>query len=151
MESVSDNEFYLVKSVVLPEVFLKVMDVKRLLSSGKISSVNEAVRVVGISRSAYYKYRDSILPFYETTAGYVVTLTFVIENLPGTLAAILACFAMQHANVLTINQGIPINGLADLSVSLETREMDGTLGDLMNQLAKVTGVRSHRILARGDE
>ncbi len=147
----SDNEFYLVKSMVLPEVFLKVMEVKRLLSSGKSSSVNEAVREVGISRSAYYKYRDSILPFYETTAGYVVTLTFVIENLPGTLAAILSCFAQQHANVLTINQGIPINGLADLSVSLETRDMYCTLGELMNQLSKITGVRSHRILARGDE
>ncbi len=151
METVSDNEFYLVKSVVLPEVFLKVMEVKRLLSSGKSFSVNEAVRVVGISRRAYYKYRDSILPFYETTAGYVVTLTFVIENLPGILAAILSCFAEQHVNVLTINQGIPINGLADLSVSLETREMYGTLSDLMNRLAKITGVRSHRILARGDE
>lgn len=147
----AENEFYLVKSAVLPEVFLKVMEVKRLLSSGKCSSVNEAVRVVGISRSAFYKYRDSILPFYETTAGYVVTLSFVVENLPGVLAAVLACLAEQHVNVLTINQGIPINGLADLSVSLETREMSGTLAELIARLSKISGVRSHRILARGDE
>lgn len=147
----ADSEYFLVKSEVLPEVFLKVMEVKRLLSSGNASSVNEAVRLVGLSRSAYYKYRDSILPFYETSAGYVVTLTLVIENLPGILASILSCFAEYHANVLTINQGIPINGLADLSVSLETREMTADLSEVINQLSRITGVRSHRILAREDD
>lgn len=147
----SENEYYLVKSEVLPEVFIKVMDVKRLLSSGRASSVNEAVKLVGISRSAYYKYRDSILPFYETTAGYVVTLSFVIENLAGILAAILACLAEHKANVLTINQGIPINGLADLTVSLETRDLTASLADIMQQLGKIAGVRTHHILARGDE
>lgn len=147
----TDSEYFLVKSEVLPEVFLKVMEVKRLLSSGNASSVNEAVRLVGLSRSAYYKYRDSILPFYETSTGYVVTLTLVIENLPGILASILACFAEYHANVLTINQGIPINGLADLSVSLETREMVADLSELISHLSRITGVRSHRILAREDD
>lgn len=147
----SDSEYFLVRSEVLPEVFLKVMEVKRLLSSGNAASVNEAVRLVGLSRSAYYKYRDSILPFYEISAGYVVTLTLVVENLPGVLASILACFAEHKANVLTINQGIPINGLADLSVSLETREMNSTLSDLMHHLGRITGVRSHRILAREDD
>lgn len=147
----ADSEYFLVKSEVLPEVFLKVMEVKRLLSSGNASSVNEAVRLVGLSRSAYYKYRDSILPFYETSAGYVVTLMLVIENLPGILASILSCFAEYHANVLTINQGIPINGLADLSVSLETREMTADLSEVINQLGRITGVRSHRILAREDD
>lgn len=147
----TDSEFYLVRSEVLPEVFLKVMEVKRLLSSGNVSSVNEAVRIIGISRSAYYKYRDSILPFYETSTGFVVTLSLLIENLPGILASILSCFAEYHANVLTINQGIPVNGLADISVSIETREMTAELSVLVQHLGRIPGVRSHRILARGDD
>jgi len=148
---ISDNEYYLVKAEVLPEVFLKVMEVKRLLSSGKAASVNEAVRVAGLSRSAYYKYRDSILPFYETSAGHVVTLSFVIENLPGVLAGILSCLAGVKANVLTINQGIPVNGLADLSVSIETYHLTADFGELMSQLGRIPGVKTHRILARGEE
>jgi chorismate mutase len=143
-----EGEFFLVKAEVLPEVFLKVMEVKRLLSAGKADSVNEAVQRVGISRSAYYKYKDSLFPFYETSRGRIVTVMFVIEDFPGILSGIINCLADAKANILTINQNIPINGLADVTVSVETDRMKTSLEELMDRLGAIQGVRRHRIMAR---
>ena len=143
-----DSEYYLVKSDMLPEVFTKVMAVKRLLNSGKADSVNEAVQKVGLSRSAYYKYKDAVLPFYETSRGRLVTLIFAVENFTGILSGIINCMADARANVLTINQNIPINGLADVSISIETDKMSVGLETLLDQLGRIPGVRSYRILAR---
>ncbi len=142
------SEFYLIKSDVLPEVFTKVMEVKHLLSSGRASSVNEAVHMVDLSRSAFYKYKDSILPFYETSRGKLVTIVFVVEDFPGILSGIVNAMAAAKANILTINQNIPINGLADVSIVIETDTMVKPLEELIIDLARIPGVRSHRILAR---
>ena len=144
----SDSEYFLVKSDMLPEVFIKVMQVKRLLSSGKADSVNEAVQRIGLSRSAYYKYKDAVLPFYETSKGRMVTLVFAVENFPGILSGIINCMARVKANILTINQNIPINGLADVSISLETDRMTVSLESLVDELGRIPGVRSYQILAR---
>jgi chorismate mutase len=144
----TDCEFYLVKSDMLPDVFVKVMAVKRLLNSGKADSVNEACLKIGLSRSAYYKYKDAVLPFYETSRGRMVTLIFAVENFPGILSGIINALAKAKANVLTINQNIPINGLADVSISIETEQMTSDLENLLDELGKIPGVRSHRILAR---
>ncbi len=144
----SDIEYYLVKAEMLPEVFCKVMAVKRLLSSGKAVSINEAVKRIGLSRSAYYKYKDAVLPFYETTQGRLVTLIFTVENFPGILSGIINSLANAKANVLTINQNIPINGLADVSVSIETDRMNTKIKNLLDNLERIPGVRSCRMLAR---
>ena len=144
----TDSEFFLVKSDMLPEVFIKVMAVKRLLNSGKADSVNEAVQKIGLSRSAYYKYKDAVMPFYETSRGRLVTLIFAVENFPGILSGIINCMASVKANILTINQNIPINGLADVSISVETDRMTVDLENLLDELGRIPGVRSHRILAR---
>jgi chorismate mutase len=142
------DEFYLIKSDVLPEVFTKVMEVKRLLSSKQVSSVNEAVKLVGLSRSAFYKYRESVMPFYETSRGKLMTIVFVVEDFPGILSGIINSLAKANANILTINQNIPINGLADVSIVIETNVLNIPLEDLVICLSKIPGVRSHRILAR---
>lgn len=143
-----NSEFFLVKADVLPDVFNKVMAVKRLLSTGKADSVNVACNTVGLSRSAYYKYKDAVLPFYETSRGRMVTLIFAVENFPGILSGIINALAKVKANVLTINQNIPINGLADVSISIETDRMTQTLEKLLEDLGKIPGVRSYKILAR---
>lgn len=143
-----ESEYYLVKSDMLPEVFIKVMAVKRLLSSGKADSVNEAVQKIGLSRSAYYKYKDAVLPFYETSRGRLVTLIFAVENFPGILSGIINCMARARANILTINQNIPINGLADVSISIETEKLTVDLKKLLDEIGRIPGVRSYRILAR---
>jgi len=143
-----EDEFFLVKAEVLPEVFVKVMDVKRLLSAGKADSVNEAVQRVGISRSAYYKYKDSLFPFYETSRVRIVTVLFAIEDFPGILSGIINCLADAKASILTINQNIPINGLADVSVAIETDRMTSSLEAMMDRIGDIPGVRKQQIMAR---
>ncbi len=141
-------EYYLVDRRVLPEVFIKVMEVKQRLNTGESVSVNEAVRKTGLSRSAYYKYKDSVMPFYEATSGKKVTLLITVENFQGILSSIITIIADSHANILTINQNIPINGLADISISIETVSMFGTVDDIMKDIAKLAGVRKCEILSR---
>ena len=142
------TEYYLVDKKVLPEVFLKVMDVKHKLNIGESASVNEAVKKVGLSRSAYYKYKDSVLPFFEATNGKKVTLLITVENFQGILSSILNVVATSKANILTINQNIPINGLADISISLETASMFGSVEDIMSDIKRIAGVRTCTVLSR---
>ncbi|MDD2393090.1 MAG: ACT domain-containing protein [Eubacteriales bacterium] len=142
------TEYYLIKSDILPEVFTKVMEVKRLLGLGKATSVNQAVKMVDLSRSAYYKYKDSILPFYETSRGKLVTVIFMVEDFPGILSGIVNALADANANILTINQNIPINGLADVSIVIETDKLNTELEYLLTDIERIPGVRSYKILAR---
>ena len=142
------TKFLLVDSSVLPEVFIKVMEVKSILTKNPAKAVNEAVKEVGISRSAYYKYKDYILPFYETSLGKVITLFFVLEDFSGILSRIISEIALAKANILTINQNIPINGLADVTISIETDEMVMDIKELMDKLGKIEGIRRQEILAR---
>lgn len=143
-----ESVFFLVDSYILPEVFSKVIEVKKILSFGKIKTVNDAVKEVGISRSAYYKYKDYVFPFYETSRGKVLTLFFVVEDFSGILSSIIDKIASAKANILTINQNIPINGLADVTVSIETFEMKDDMQALMTEIGKIEGVRRYEILAR---
>lgn len=142
------STFLLVDSSVLPDVFIKVMEVKKILSKGIVKTVNDAVREVGISRSAYYKYKDYVFPFYETSRGKVITLLFVVEDFSGILSHIINEIAYAKANILTINQNIPINGLADVTISIETTGMVKDIKELMDEISKIEGVRKHDILAR---
>ena len=141
-------EYYLVDKKVLPEVFIKVMEVKQRLNTGESSSVNEAVRKTGLSRSAYYKYKDSVLPFYEANNGKKVTLLITVENFQGILSSIINVISATKASILTINQNIPINGLADISISLDTASMFGSVEDIMNDINRIAGVRNCRVLSR---
>ena len=143
-----ESVFFLVDSFILPDVFAKVIEVKKILSFGKIKTVNDAVKEVGISRSAYYKYKDYVFPFYETSRGKVLTLFFVVEDFSGILSSIINKIAAANANILTINQNIPINGLADVTVSIETFEMKNDMQSLMAEIDKVEGVKRSEILAR---
>ncbi|HHW47984.1 MAG TPA: ACT domain-containing protein [Clostridiaceae bacterium] len=143
-----DSTYLLVDASVLPDVFTKVIEVKKILSKGIVKTVNEAVKEVGISRSAYYKYKDSVFPFYETSRGKVITLLFVVEDFSGILSRIINEIALAKANILTINQNIPINGLADVTISIETAGMVKDIKELMDEIGKIEGVRKHEILAR---
>ena len=143
-----NSTYFLVDASVLPEVFSKVIEVKKILSIGSVKAVNEAVKEAKLSRSAYYKYKDYVFPFYETTRGKVVTLFFVVEDFSGILSRIINQIAVAKANILTINQNIPINGLADVTISIETEEMVKGLEELMDEINAIEGVRRQEILAR---
>ena len=124
------------------------MEVKQRLNTGESSSVNEAVRKTGLSRSAYYKYKDSVLPFFEATNGKKVTLLITVENFQGILSSIINVISATKASILTINQNIPINGLADISISLDTASMFGSVEDIMNDINRIAGVRNCTVLSR---
>lgn len=143
-----DKNFYIIDKNVLPEIFLKVMDVKNLLESGREKTVQEAVSKVGISRSAFYKYRDAVFPLYENTRGKTVTFATNLDDTKGVLSCVLNGIASAGANILTINQNIPINGIAMVTISIETDAMDRDLGCLVEELQQINGVQTFKIIAR---
>ncbi len=143
-----DKNYYIVDKSVLPEIFLKVMDVKNLLESKKEKTVQDAVNRVGISRSAFYKYRDAVHPLYENTRGKTVTISLNLDHTSGLLSSVLTAVAAEGANILTINQTIPINGIAHVTLSIETNEMHGELSRLMARIESLGGVQSAKIIAR---
>ncbi|HCT65370.1 MAG TPA: ACT domain-containing protein [Lachnospiraceae bacterium] len=143
-----DKNFYIIDKNVLPEIFLKVMDVKNLLESGREKTVQEAVSKVGISRSAFYKYRDAVFPLYENTRGKTVTFATNLDDTKGVLSCVLNGIASAGANILTINQNIPINGIAMVTISIETDAMDRDLGCLVEELQQIDGVQTFKIIAR---
>lgn len=143
-----DKNFYIIDKSVLPEIFLKVMDVKNLLESGREKTVQDAVAKVGISRSAFYKYRDAVFPLYENTRGKTVTFATNLDDTKGVLSCVLNGIAAAGANILTINQNIPINGIAMVTISIETDAMGTDLGSLVDELQKLHGVQTFKIIAR---
>ena len=140
-------KYYLVEASALPEVFLKVAEAKRLLSTGEANTVNEAARMTGISRSAFYKYRDAVLPFQNMMTGRIITFQLLLHDEPGVLSSILGAFASHAANILTINQTIPSGGCAAVTVTAETMAMQEPIEVLLQQLSATIGVVKAEILA----
>lgn len=142
-----EPKYYIVEASALPEVFLKVAEAKRLLSTGEAPTVNEATRLTGISRSAFYKYRDAVLPFQNMMTGRIITFQFMLHDQPGLLSSILAIMANYKSNILTINSIIPTNGCALVTISSETRELTVTLEELLREISQIPGVIKAEILA----
>ena len=113
------SEYYVVKKKAVPEVLLKVVEAKKLLESGKAPTIQDAVEKVDISRSSFYKYKDDIFPFHDNTQGTTITISLSIDDEPGLLSDLLKVIADFGANILTIHQSIPINGVASLSISVQ--------------------------------
>ena len=135
------------ESSALPEIFLKVAEAKRLLETGEVDTVHLATRQVGISRSAFYKYKDAVQPFQNMKAGRIITFYTLLKDTPGVLSNILSIFANSGANILTINQTIPTNGCAGVTVTAETSEMHESLEEMMTEITAAEGVLKFEILA----
>lgn len=140
-------KYYIVEAGALPEVFLKVAKAKWLLETGEARTVNEAARCVDISRSAFYKYRDSIMPFQNLLAGRILTFQFILRDVTGLLSSILSIFAQYGANILTINQTIPTDGCASVTISADTARMSTGAEALLRIIRQTEGVRKAEILA----
>ena len=140
-------KYYIVEASALPEVFLKVAEAKRLLSTGEASTVNEATRMTDISRSAFYKYRDAVLPFQNMMTGRIITFQLLLHDEPGTLSTLLNIFADQAANIITINSIVPTNGCAVVTISAETMDLTVPLEELLRTLRQSAGVIKAEILA----
>lgn len=141
-----DREVILVDAKVLPEVFLKVLMSKRLIESGDVKTVNEACEKTGISRSAYYKYKDHVFDFNHMQG--VLTLMAVVVDLKGILSEMLRIISSVNCSVLTINQSVPTDGIANVHITVKTDMMKVSVDKLITELTKVAGVRSVKILAK---
>lgn len=142
------DRYFVVRRKAVPEVLLKVVEAKRLLESEKVLTVQEAVDAVGISRSSFYKYKDDIFQFHDNTQGTTFTMTFQMDDEPGLLSDVLKIIAEYQANILTIHQSIPINGIASLSLSVQVLRTTGSLSGMLERLEEQKGVHHVKILAR---
>ena len=141
------NKYYTVSAEALPDVFIKVAEAKRMLRVGEARTVGEAAAAVGISRSAFYKYKDAVQPFQDMKAGQIITFYALLKDNPGVLSNYLSIFADSGANILTINQGIPTNGCAGVTISAETSEMNEELDEMIARVSAAEGVLKFQILA----
>lgn len=141
------HNYYIVRADVLPEVCLKVAEATRLLETGEVQTINEAAVRTGISRSAYYKYHDAVRPIQDMLAGRILTFQMTLCDIAGLLSSILTIFARNGANILTINQTIPIGGHAAVTISAETSAMTASVEDLLSAVRGTSGVVRAELLA----
>ena len=140
-------KYYIVEASALPEVFIKVAEAKRLLSTGEASTVNDAARATGISRSAFYKYRDAVMPFQHMRSSRIITFQILLHDEPGALNNLLTILADHRANIMTINSIVPSNGTAVVTIAAETVNLELPLEDLLHLLRQSKGVIKADILA----
>ena len=138
----------MVKQRAVPEGLLKVVEAKKLLESEQVMTVQEAAERVGISRSSFYKYKDDILPFYDNTKGKTVTFVMQMDDRQGLLSDLLHVVAVYRANILTIHQSIPVNGVATLTLSVEVRADTGNVARMVEEMEEQQGIHYVKILAR---
>ena len=142
------RQYFVVKQKAVPEVLQKVVEAKRLLESERVYTVQEATDMVGISRSSFYKYKDDIFPFHENTKGKTITFVIQMDDEPGLLSDLLHVVADYNANILTIHQSIPINGVASLTLSVDILPTTGDVSRMIDDIEEKNGVKYLKILAR---
>lgn len=149
--NMTDNEDgirYIVNEKVLPMVLLKTVEAKELLKKGEAATIHKAVEKVGMSRSAYYKYKDYIFPLYEINEGKIITIHLLLNHYKGVLSQVLNKIAESKANILTINQSIPIHGVANVTMAIEIKGMTIKIHELLTKLGEIEGVNETSLLAR---
>ncbi|RXI99911.1 ACT domain-containing protein [Anaerobacillus alkaliphilus] len=149
MSKNSSDEYYLVRADILPEAMQKTLEAKALLDSGKVKKINEAVQAVDLSRSAFYKYKDGIFPFHTMVKEKIITLSIHLEDRSGTLSRLLSVVAEAGSNVLTINQTIPLQGRATITLSIETASMSIGIDQLVKQIQHLDAVEKVELIGSG--
>ena len=142
------TSFFVLREKAVPEVLLKVVEAKRLLDSGRAESVQDATDAAGISRSSFYKYKDDIFPYHENAKGKTITMVIQLDDEPGLLSVVLKTIAEFHANILTIHQSVPVNGIASLTLSIDIFPATGDVTDMQSQIESVQGIHYAKIIAR---
>lgn len=141
------TKYYVIKEKAVPEVLLKVIEAKRLMDMQELT-VQQATEKAGISRSSFYKYKDDILPFHDNAKGKTITFILQMDDEPGLLSDVLKIIAQFGANILTIHQSIPINGVASLSLSIQVLPTTGDVSDMLEAMEGQKGVRNVKLLAK---
>ncbi|WP_340085021.1 ACT domain-containing protein [Siminovitchia sp. FSL H7-0308] len=144
-----DQKFYLVREDVLPEAMKKTLEAKALLERGTAESIWEAVQQVDLSRSAFYKYRDTVFPFHTVVKEKIISLFFFLEDKPGALSKLLSIVASCSCNVLTIHQTIPLQGRANVTLSLDVTEMNVNMDEFLGKLRRLEFVAKVEVVSSG--
>lgn len=142
------TNYFVVKEQAVPEVLLKVVEAKKLLDTGRVHTVNEAADQVGISRSSFYKYKDDIFPFHDNARGKTITMVIQMDDEPGLLSQVLGTVAEYNANILTIHQSIPVNGVASLTISVDVLPDTKNVSQMVENIEQQDGIHYLKILAR---
>ena len=142
------TKYYLLKQKAVPEVLLKVAEAKKLIASEKAMTIQEATDQLGISRSSFYKYKDDIFPFYDNAKGKTITMVLQMDDEQGLLSDLLHIIAIYKANILTIHQSIPVNGIASLTLSVDVLNETGDISQMVNTIEEQQGIHYLKILAR---
>jgi chorismate mutase len=150
MENDKKTAFYLVRDEILPEAIKKTIMVKDILKRGELKTVNDAVAKVGLSRSAYYKYKDYVFPFYDASKEKIITLSLLLEHKAGVLSRVLNTIAAESGSIMTINQGIPLQGVANTTISIETKFLTIDLEALLDKIRLIDGVKRLELLGQVD-
>ena len=140
-------KYYIVAANDLPEIFVKVAEAKRMMQTGEADTVGAATKMAGISRSAFYKYKDAVQPFNDMKSEHIITFYTLLKDVSGTLSSVLGVFAASGANILTINQSIPTSGCAAVTISAETSAMEKSLEQLITDISALDNVIKFEILA----
>ncbi|WP_227766177.1 ACT domain-containing protein [Zhaonella formicivorans] len=140
------ERFFLVSADILPEAIKKTAEVKEILTKKEAATINEAVEKVGISRSAYYKYKDGVFPIHAAGASKITTISLILEHRSGILSQVINTIAQFQGNILTINQSIPLQGVANVTISLETGNMLQSIEELLQGLKQINGVKKVEII-----
>lgn len=143
-----DSRVFLVKEEILPEAIKKTIQIKELLQSGKEKTVNQAVRKMNLSRSAYYKYKDHVFPFFEASREKIISISILLAHEPGTLSAVLNTIAGESASVITINQSVPSHGIANINLTIETKALKIELEALLDKIRLLDGVKELEVLGQ---
>ena len=146
MDMERKTKYYVVRDKALPEVLQKVVEAKRLLEADKSLTVQEATEQVGLSRSSFYKYKDDIAPFADNTKGKTVTLVIQMNDEPGLLSDLLHVVSAFRANILTIHQTIPVNGVATVTLSVAVRANTGNMAAMVEEIEQLMGVQDVKLL-----
>lgn len=148
MAKLKKDKFYLVQEDILPEAIKKTIKVKGILKLGEAKTINEAVERMDLSRSAYYKYKDYVFPFYEIAQGKIVSITVSMSNDPGMLSSILRAIADSNGSILTINQDIPLQGIANVTIAFETKDLSTSLEECLDNIRSIRGILKVEILGQ---
>lgn len=143
-----NTKFYLVEEGILPEAIRKTIKTKQLLRMNDELTINDAVKQLGLSRSAFYKYRDSIFPFYEATKNKIISLSILVEDKPGALSRVLNSIAEDGGSIITINQGIPMQGIAHITLSVDTKIINIDLEAMLDKLRMLEGTKRIEVLGQ---
>lgn len=145
----AEDKYFLVSETILPEAIKKTAKVKELLKNDDSLAINEAVKRLRLSRSAFYKYKDCIFPFYQASKDKIITLSFLLEHKAGVLSLVLNSIAAERGSIITINQGIPLQGVAHTTISIDTKQMRVDVEALLDKLGMINGVKRIEILGQG--